>query len=92
MNSIKKARKTIEAAPEDPASKILASLVMALESESAFDLALLYSADLKTFELAIEILREWRIDRYFLGKMKLMDIVWQQRALTQPPVGDGRQN
>ncbi len=83
MNAIKKARKIIQSAPDEPGSGALASLVVALETEGNFNLSLLYATDLKTFELALEVLREWRIDRYYLGKMKLIDIVWQHGDRSQ---------
>jgi len=82
MNAIKKARKIIQSAPDEPSSGTLASLVVALETEGSFDLSRLYTADLSTFELALDILREWRIDRYYLGKMKLIDAARQHGSLT----------
>lgn len=83
MNAIKKARKIILSAPDEASSAALAALVGALESEREFDLTLLYATDLKTFELALDILREWRIDRYYLGKMKLIDIARQHGDLVR---------
>ncbi|CAN5471132.1 hypothetical protein BH11PSE7_BH11PSE7_27550 [soil metagenome] len=73
MNAIKKARRFIQSTPDEPSSGVLAKLVVALESEGNFNLGLLYGTDLKTFELALEMLSDWRIDRYYLGKMKLID-------------------
>lgn len=64
MNAIKTARKLIAAEPKSDTVKTLARLVLSLESEAAFDITSLYALDLKAFELAIEILKEWRIDRY----------------------------
>lgn len=83
MNAIKKARKMIESAPDEPSSGALASLVLALESEGDFNLSSLYTTDLRTFELALDILREWRIDRYYLSKFKLLDIAWQHGERTR---------
>ncbi|RYX92466.1 MAG: hypothetical protein EOO28_22295 [Comamonadaceae bacterium] len=84
MNAIKKARKIIQSAPDEPASGTLANLVLALETEGNFNLGQLYNTDLKTFELALDMLREWRIDRYYLGKMKLIDIARQHGSLGRP--------
>jgi hypothetical protein len=83
MNAIKKARKMIESAPDEPSSGTLASLVLSLESESDFNLSSLYATDLRTFELALDILREWRIDRYYLSKFKLLDIAIQHGELAK---------
>ncbi|AMM22974.1 hypothetical protein [Variovorax sp. PAMC 28711] len=81
MNAIKTARKIISANPVSDSSRTLAQLVLALESEGAFSVTELYKLDLKNFELAIEILKEWRIDRYYAGKAKLFDLSVQVSAL-----------
>jgi hypothetical protein len=71
MLAIKKARKLIEANPTDSASQILASLVLALENDGAFTLADIYELDHKHFEIALEILSEWRMDRYYAKKASI---------------------
>ncbi len=81
MNAIKSARKLIAAAPESASARALSSLVLALESESVFDISSLYTLDHKVFELAIEILKQWRIDRYYAGKAKLFDLSHQVSRL-----------
>ena len=73
MLAIKKARKLIENNPNDAASKIIAALVLALESETTISVAQLYSLDDKRFELALEILNEWRLDRHYASKLRLLD-------------------
>ena len=83
MLAIKKARKLIEAQPTDADSKILAALVLALESESHFQLSDLYKMDYKRFEIALDILAEWRIDRYYASKLRLIDASVQVAELTQ---------
>ena len=80
MNAIKTARRLIESKPESLAARTLAELVLSLESETPFNLRPLYELDLKEFELALEILADWRIDRYAAGKAKLFDMSWQLRA------------
>lgn len=74
MLAIKKARKLIEANPTDDASKTLAELVLALETETPFNLAEIYKLDYKRFEIALEILAEWRLDRYYAKKLRLVDV------------------
>ncbi len=83
MNAIKTARRLLKHDPTSESSKTLASLVMALESEtdSSFKLAGLYELDLKSFELAMAILHEWRIDRYYAKKAKLFDLSRQVHGL-----------
>lgn len=82
MNAIKNARKLIASDPTSKAAVTLSSLVLALESEAAFDIHRIYDLDHQVFELAIEILKEWRIDRYYAGKSKLFEMSRQVRDLT----------
>ncbi|CDN87053.1 hypothetical protein BN948_01472 [Hydrogenophaga intermedia] len=81
MNAIKNARKLIAADPTSNAAVTLASLVLALESEGDFNIHRIYDLDHEVFELALEILKEWRIDRYYAGKAKLFDMSHQVRQL-----------
>lgn len=73
MLAIKKARKLIEANPSDPAAQIIAALVLALESETSISVSQLYKLDDKRFELALEIFNEWRLDRHYASKLRLLD-------------------
>lgn len=82
MLAIKKARKLIEANPADPASQIIAALVLALESEGSISVAQLYQLDNKRFELALEILDEWRLDRHYASKLRLIDTSAQMQTLS----------
>lgn len=74
MKPHKQARKFIAAEPGHPAARTLAALVLALEQETAFDLAALYRLDLEQFEMALELMRDWRLERYTAGKARLLDI------------------
>lgn len=85
MLAIKKARKMIEANPGDPTAQIIAALVLALESESSISVAELYKLDDKRFELALEILNEWRLDRHYASKLRLLDSSTMVQALGQIP-------
>lgn len=81
MNDIKKARRLIEADPQTDAAKTLAALVRALESEEKFDLGGLYKLNYDNFNLAIDVLKEWRLDRYYSGKAKLHDLSVQVASM-----------
>lgn len=81
MNKIKKARRLIETNPHTDAAKTLAALVRALASEEKFDLTAMYKLNDDNFNLAINILKEWQIDRYYSGKAKLHDLSVQVAAL-----------
>jgi hypothetical protein len=73
MLAIKKARKIIEADPTDATSQTLSELVIALEHDGNLSLPKLYALEYKAFELALEILSEWRLDRYYASKVRLLD-------------------
>jgi hypothetical protein len=84
MLAIKKARKLIEADPADPAdpaAQIIAELVLALQSETSISVAQLYKLNNQQFELALEILDEWRLDRHYASKLRLIDTSLQLQTL-----------
>jgi hypothetical protein len=81
MNAIKRARKIVMADPNSPAARTLVQLVLALESEAEFPLSELYALDLKTFDVAIAMLNEWRLDRYYARKGKLLDVSYQAQTM-----------
>jgi hypothetical protein len=91
MRAIKKARRLIETQPSNDAAIVLSRLVVALESEVPFDLSDLYRIDYKSFELALEVIAEWRLDRYYSGKAKLLGASVQLTAMqagSDAPVPD----
>jgi hypothetical protein len=83
MKALKKARKLIEKNPESPAARTVSSLVLALETETSFDLGTLYRLPYDEFQLALELLNEWRLDRYYASKLRLLDLSVQVDGLHQ---------
>jgi hypothetical protein len=81
MNAIKKARRLIAKDPQTAEAATLARLVRALESDERFELGDLYRLEYDSFDLAIDILKEWRLDRYYMGKAKLHDLAVQVNEL-----------
>lgn len=81
MLAINKARKLIESDPSDPSAQIIAELVLALQGETSISVAQLYSLDNKHFELVLEILDEWRLDRRYASKLLLIDTSLQLQTL-----------
>jgi len=81
MRTIKQARRLIERDPLSNEARVLAALVTALESDNLFSIKELYTLDEKHFEMALQILNDWRIDRYYLGKAKIFDVALQAQAL-----------
>jgi hypothetical protein len=78
MNAIKQIRKYLEHDPHSEAAKILGRLTAALAEEGQFSLADLYRLDYETFNLAIELLKDWRLDRYYAARIRLFDVVLNQ--------------
>jgi hypothetical protein len=74
MTAIKKIRKYLAANPTEASSRILVRFVLALETEESFLLADLYRLDYDVFKLALELLDEWRLDRYYTAKGQLLDM------------------
>lgn len=62
-NAVREIAKFIERNPESDDASVLWELCKALESETPFELNRLFALKLKTFELAMKLLDEWRIDR-----------------------------
>ena len=77
MIALKKARKLIENHAGKPKAEILSRLVLALESAVPFQLSDLYRLDYDEFHLAMEIMAEWRLDRYYTSKAVLLDLSMQ---------------
>lgn len=82
MRAIKEARKLIQRDPQSLTGQTLSRLVLALENQSTFSITEIYSLDYEAFNLALEILQEWRIDRYYASKVKLFDISTQASIMT----------
>ena len=83
MKALKKARKLIEKNPESPVARTISALVLALETEASFDLGSLYRLPYDEFQLALELLNEWRLDRYYASKLRLLDLSVQVEGLHQ---------
>lgn len=78
MNAIKQIRKYLENHPHTDAAQTLGRLAAALAEEAEFPLAELYKLDYETFSLAIELLKDWRLDRYYAARIRLFDTVLSQ--------------
>ena len=86
MNAIKQIRKYLENDPHSEGAKILGRLTAALAEEGQFSLADLYRLDYETFNLAIELLKDWRLDRYYAARIRLFDVVLNRvQAEPEPP-------
>lgn len=63
-HTVKKIAEFIRRNPESYDALVLWEICKALESKSVFTLDRLYELKLKSFEMAMELLDEWRIDRW----------------------------
>lgn len=77
MQALKDARKLIERQPDSETARTLSTLLLALESEAIYPLADLYQLDFDDFNLALALLAEWRLDRYYTKKAVLLDLSTQ---------------
>jgi hypothetical protein len=75
MNAIKKVRRYLVRNPEAPSSLVLRRLATALGEEREFAIFELYEMDLEAFDLAVELLQDWRLDRYYASRIRLFDTV-----------------
>ena len=77
MTAIKKARKYMTANPSSESTQTLARLILALEADQVFTLQDLYKLDYDTFLLALDLIRDWRLDRHYTSKGQLLDMTLQ---------------
>jgi len=75
VNAIKEIRKYLQKDPSSESAKTLARLAAALAEEREFPLADLYSLGYDEFQLAIELMKDWRLDRYYAARIRLFDVV-----------------
>ena len=73
MRAIQKVKKFIEKYPNSIEGLTFAKVILALESGEDFPVTELYELNSDDFDLAIELLRDWRIDRFYIGKAKVFD-------------------
>jgi hypothetical protein len=73
MFAINKLEQYIRSNATPAVSLELRRLLEALKEEKEFPLSSLYEIDYEAFELAVEAMRDWRIDRYYAGAAAIVD-------------------
>ena len=68
MRAFEAIRARIEKDSSRESSRILMRLIDALGTEEEFSLADLYRLDYDSFEAALDLLRDWRLDRYYMSR------------------------
>lgn len=74
MNALKQLEKHLKEGHADPANLVFERLIKALCLKEHFDLAALYELNYEDFELAMKILKAWRLDRYTKTKERLKEM------------------
>ena len=69
MRTIERARWLLSRDPHGPSVRVLQKLLHALESGGDFNLAELSILPHDRYQLAVDVLRDWRQDRYHLAGM-----------------------
>lgn len=82
MRAIKQAKKLIEKNPNSDVGLTFSKLILSLESDVEFSVKDLYALDTADFDLAIEVLKDWRIDRFYIGKAKAFDMATHAHILS----------
>ncbi len=67
MDAIERAEHFIANHPLTPDACQLEQLLHALRDGAVFDVEVLYELPLRSFELAMEVLAAWRLQRYYRG-------------------------
>ena len=73
MNNIKKAAKYVASNPDTDDAKALLALAVALETNAPYKLHLLFELEREHFKLALGLIEDWRLDRHYLSKLRLLD-------------------
>jgi hypothetical protein len=73
MDAIRKVHRYIKQHPRTPESLALAGLAAYLSDEREFPLGDLYRLDKAAFDLAIELIRDWRLDRYYAAEVATLE-------------------
>ena len=89
MLSIHKAKLLIQQEPSSHVAQVFSALTLALENESEFVLGHLYTLGYEEFHLAVSVIKEWQLDRYYLGKARLTHslVLTSSSGLAQNPDG-----
>jgi len=74
MRAIQKIQTFIESFPESVDAQALARLILSLQAEADLSSSDLYKLNAEHFDWAMELLRDWRIDRFYRGRARAFDL------------------
>lgn len=75
MNTLKKIEKRLLKNPDEISSQVFMDLIRALYQKENFNLAAIYDLDYDDFELALDVLKDWRLDRFTKTKERLKELL-----------------
>lgn len=75
MNILKQLEQRLAGKPADPDNVALRSLVQSLCQKEKLDLSVLYELPSDDFELAIAVMKRWRLDRHTKTRDRLRELV-----------------
>lgn len=85
MRAIESLPRYLAQHPDDACAEVLARLPGTLAREERLLLSDLYKLDWDGFQLAIEMLRDWRIDRYYANRIDVPHwSAWSRAAEAKP--------
>lgn len=73
MNAAKRLKKLLDSGENSAQLDVLKTLVIALHQKQAFDLSLLYTIDYPCFQIALQLLDDWRLGQHLDTRSKLME-------------------
>jgi hypothetical protein len=74
MRAIQKIETFVESSPESVDAQALVRLILSLQAEAELSSSDLYKLNAEHFDWAKELLRDWRIDRFYRGRAKAFNL------------------
>jgi len=89
MDALHKVIQRIHSDPVDPTSSVLLSLIKSLDDGEQFDLTQLYQLNYQDFGLALEMLKQWRLDSYRYERGRVSRIAGDPASVLEYPLWSG---
>lgn len=89
MQAFQEAQSFIDSHAEEPDAAVLRLLIDRLRDDEQFALGQLYELQHDRFQLAMQLLQDWRLRRYWMGKEARRNA--EGRPLTPSGGGEGEQ-
>ncbi|RQO65754.1 hypothetical protein DBR44_18810 [Aquitalea sp. FJL05] len=75
MNAAKKIRLLIDSGESPEQVQVLKEMAIALQMKDDFSIDRLYQIDQRYFDVAMDLLKEWRFDHHIASRSKLIDML-----------------